>query len=295
MNEDVWIPARDGYKLAGTCFQPGAHANGVVILINAATAVPRGFYAAFAQYCCAQGYIVVTYDYRGIGGSRPYSLRGFEVRARDWALLDMASVLDWVSDTFEPRQLFLVGHSFGGQTAGLLPNSKWVAGMVTLSSQSGYWRMQGGAQKAAVAFHVNITFPVLVKLFGFLPWSKFGSAEDLPKGVALEWAGWCRRPGYLMDDETLPLERYQEFQAPVLAYSIDDDDWGSARSVDAMMSAYPILERRHVVPETYGLKSIGHFGFFRSKSEKLWVEVLAWFDGLRRDEGSNMIQSGVGK
>ena len=38
--------------------------------------------------------MVVTYDYRGIGGSAPSRLRGFEARMRDWAFLDMTAVVD---------------------------------------------------------------------------------------------------------------------------------------------------------------------------------------------------------
>ena len=113
-----------------------------------------------------------------------------------------------------------------------------------------------------------------------MPWSWVSSAEDLPKHVALEWSGWCRNRNYLLGDDTLPLDRYQRFDAPVLAYSFDDDNWGTARAVDAMMSAYPNLERRHAVPTDYGLEAIGHFGYFRPQAKALWSEGLAWLEAL---------------
>ncbi len=277
-SETISIPARDGYILAGTCYQPDVDTTHTVITINSATAVAQRFYTPFATFLAQQGYTVVTYDYRGTGGSRPASLRGFKALARDWALLDMAGVIDHVRNTYQPQRQFHVGHSFGGQTVGLLPNGDRVDALVTLSAQSGYWRLQGGSQKLSVGFHVHFTIPLLSHILGYMPWSWIGSAEDLPKGVALEWSGWCRRPGYLLGDHTLPLDGYQRFQAPVLAYSFGDDDWGTRRSVDAMMGAYPNVTRRHVIPAETGLRTIGHFGYFRPKAIVLWQETIQWLE-----------------
>ncbi len=277
-SESLTIPARDGFALAATRYEPAARANGAVVVINAATAVPQRFYRHFAAYLAEQGYTAISYDYRGIGGSRPASLRGFTAHAADWALLDMAGVIDWVHATYGPRRLFAVGHSFGGQTPGLLPNAERIDAMFTSSAQSGYWRLQGGFQQLVVGFHVHLTLPLLANLVGYVPWSKFSSAEDLPKDFALEWAAWCRHPRYLLGDRSLPLERYGQFRAPVLALSFADDDWGTARAVDAMMRAYPNLTRRHIIPAEVGLKAIGHVGFFRPQSAALWPEPVAWLE-----------------
>lgn len=274
--EPITIPARDGFALAATRYEPAMNPSGTTVLISAATAVPQSYYGAFATFLAEQGFTVITYDYRGIGASRPASLRGFAARARDWALLDMAGVIDWAQAACRSRRLFAVGHSFGGQTPGLLPNGDRIDALVTMSAQSGHWRLQGGRQKLAVALHTYLTLPVLAQLCGYMPWSRFSAAEDLPKGVALEWAAWCRRRGYLLDDPTLPVERFRHFRAPVLAYSFADDSWGTRRSVDAMMGAYPHVTRRHIVPAEVGLQAIGHFGYFRPRSAALWPEVVAW-------------------
>jgi predicted alpha/beta hydrolase len=295
--EPTAIPAADGFILAATRYEPVANPTKTVVVINSATAVPQRYYRSFATFLAEQGYTTITYDYRGIGGSRPTSLRGFVAGARDWVLSDMAGVIDWVHATSAPERLFLVGHSYGGQTAGLLPNSGRVDAMVTSSSQSGYWALQGGFQKVAVAFHTHVTLPVLARLFGYVPWSRFSSAEDLPKEFALEWAAWCRRPGYLLDDRTLPLERFAQFRAPVLALSFADDTWGTRLAVDAMMRAYPRVERRHITPADAGLRAIGHFGFFRSQSAALWPDIVAWLERSSASSGRDLVtttQAGVG-
>jgi len=119
---------------------------------------------------------------------------------------------------------------------------------------------------------------LLARLFGYFPWSRFARGEDLPKGVALEWAAWCRNRNYLLDDRTLPLERYRSFSAPMLAYSIEDDNWGTSRAVDEMMRAYANVTRRHLRPSDYGLARLQHMGYFREGSEPMWQEAIDWLN-----------------
>ena len=271
------ISAQDHFALSATLYEPASQPSKGVIVVNSATGVAQTYYKAFASFLAEQGYQVLTYDYRGIGASRPASLRGFSASMRDWLFCDMASVLEWVKAHQPQASLFMVGHSFGGQVVGLLPNAEYLAGLVTLSSQNGYWRLQGGGQKQAVMLHMHFTLPVLSRLFGYFPFSKISSGEDLPKGVALEWARWCRHPNYLLDDDTLPLDAFQKFKAPVLAYSFADDMWGTEFAVNAMMSAYPQVTRRHISPSALGLKSIGHFGAFRPTAQALWHDIALWF------------------
>lgn len=272
---DCRIDARDHALAASVFEQPGSD---TVVVVNAATGVPRQFYRNFAGYLRDHGWTAVTYDYRGIGESAPSSLRGLDVRMRDWALIDMPAVIDWLSSEFRPRRIFAVGHSFGGQGIGLLERPERITAMVGISAQSGYWGVQGGAERYRAWFAVTVMIPVLARVFGYFPWSTFAAGEDLPKGIALEWARWCRDRDYLLGDETLPLERYHRFGAPILAYSIEDDDWGTARAVDAMMRAYSRVTRRHLVPADYGLAKIGHMGFFRRGSEPIWDEVIEWLE-----------------
>lgn len=273
---DLAISAADGFELAATLYE--APAADTVVLVNSATAVPRRFYQRFARFLQDHGWSVLTYDYRGVGGSKPASLRGFEGTMSDWTFLDMTAALGWITRELTPRRLFAVGHSFGGQTFGMLENATNVDALVGVSAQSGHWRVQGGREPARVRLIVTVAIPLLSRLFGYFPWSRFARGEDLPKGVALEWARWCRQRNYLLDDETLPLERYRAFAAPVLAYSIADDDWGTRRAVDEMMRAYGNVTRRHIAPGDYGLERLGHTGFFREGAEALWRETVDWLE-----------------
>jgi predicted alpha/beta hydrolase len=283
--ENVTIPAVDGFSLSATLFAPEASSESVAI-ISAAMAVPRRFYKIYARHLALQGHLAVTYDYRGIGDSRPAVLKGFRARMRDWAELDMAGVIEWVTNQYQPSKIVLIGHSIGGQAAGLLDNSEKVTAMVTVSAQSGYWGLQPGKEKYRGWFFGYIAFPFLSRLYGYLPWSRFASGEDMPKDVALEWASWSRSPDYLFGDKTLDsLRNFPRFTAPILAYSFEDDVWGSRRSVDNMMARYTAVEmdRRHRTTEAVGGNKIGHLGFFLPSSEALWQEADTWLEQIKSE------------
>ena len=65
---DLTLAARDGVKLAATFFEPTT-SNGMAVLMNSGTGIPRQFYGALGKHLSARGIAVLTYDYRGIGQS----------------------------------------------------------------------------------------------------------------------------------------------------------------------------------------------------------------------------------
>jgi predicted alpha/beta hydrolase len=74
------------------------------VIINAATSVRCRYYSRFADYLFAQGCDVLTYDYRGIGESRPASLRGFQASWSDWGRLDFEAMLAHAAEHFPVSQ-----------------------------------------------------------------------------------------------------------------------------------------------------------------------------------------------
>lgn len=266
--------AADGYPLACTLFEPSSAPRGVV-LIAAATAVPRGFYSKFARYLAEQGFKVVTFDYRGIGGS----LKGFSAKMRDWAALDLTAAVDYAASFTAGKPLLYVGHSFGGQALGQLPNNHKVSRALFAASQIGYWKLFPSPEKYRVWFMLRVLGPLMAKLFGYVP-GRFGMGEDLPKGVFLEWAGWCMKPRYLYDDETLDARKnFPNYKGALRAIGMADDDWAPPVAVAGLLAGYTGTRPEHITvdPKDAGVKKIGHFGYFREPSrEPLWREAAEW-------------------
>src|ERR1700710_2236958 len=147
--DDITFPAKDGYLLGASLFLPrGAKRHAV--LINSATAVPRKIYRGFAGYLARRGCAVLTYDYRGTGDSRqkslvdynqPRSLAGFKTTMSDWASLDVTAAVAWMCGRYRDLPLSYIGHSFGGQALGLIPNNSEVSRALMVAAQAGYWKL----------------------------------------------------------------------------------------------------------------------------------------------------------
>jgi predicted alpha/beta hydrolase len=276
--QDTGVAARDGYQLAATVFSPAA-APVRAVLINSATAVPRKIYRGFATYLAEQGCTVLSYDYRGIGGSRPGSLRGFRVRMRDWAALDVAGAIDHMRAVWPKLPLSVVGHSFGGQAVGLVPNNGEVSRALFIAAQAGYWRLFRSPEKYRVYAMLRFIGSPMAHAFGYVP-GKLGIGEDLPGNVFLEWTHWVTRPRYFFDDATLAaLENFPRYRGALRAICLTDDPWATPAAVDLLCSGFTgaTAERVDIRPADVGAAKIGHFGFFRPEHrDTLWRDAAEW-------------------
>ncbi|HSN85584.1 MAG TPA: alpha/beta fold hydrolase, partial [Thermoanaerobaculia bacterium] len=264
-----------------TLFEPeGARDRGTAVLINSATAVRRGYYDAFARFLAHRGFSVVTYDYRGIGGSRPKSLARFRAGLWEWAEKDQAGAIDWVSQHLRPRRLLAIGHSVGGQIVGMADNNNKVDALLAVAAQDGYLGHWPRRAQPMLALRWYVMAPVVSRAFGYLPgW--LGIKEDLPGGVAREWARWCRQPGFLFAGAEERRRGFERFDRPLLAYSFADDNYAPRPAVESLLSFYANAERshRHIALREAGAESIGHFGFFRQRfQDSLWREAADWLE-----------------
>lgn len=275
------IPALDGFELAATLYEPSPEAAPVndrsVVVVNSATAVRRGYYDGYARHLTAEGYTVLTYDYRGIGGSRPRRLAGFRARMRQWGEQDLAGVLAWVADHLRPQRLLAVGHSVGGQIVGFAAGNERIDALMMVGSQSGWWGHWPTPSRYRIALNWYVLIPAVTRVYGYLP-GRFGTKEDLPAGVAREWARWGRRRSYLMESEELR-PGFQRLRCPLLAYSFTDDHYAPRPAVEGLLDLYSEADvfHRHLAPRDVGTQAIGHFGFFRDQfRETLWRDSVAW-------------------
>lgn len=272
------ISARDGYPLAATLFEPTEPPTGIVV-INSAVGVKQTYYIRFARFLAEQGFRVVTYDYRGIGRSAPMRLRGFEARMRDWGQKDLPGVLEWCRKNAGADRIFVVGHSVGGQILGLAPNNDIVRGLVAVCSQHTWWRLWPARKQPGFALLWFVLLPAITRALGYFPSTRFRLGENLPRGVALEWAQWARCPTHTIGaigEEVR--EGYEGFSGSILAFSFADDTFAPRKAVQHLLDVYRAAEKhhRHVSPTDIG-RPIGHFGFFREElREPLWRETAQW-------------------
>lgn len=272
----ITFTAADGTALAGTRYPAAAPHQGRLVVAGA-TAVPQGFYRRFAEFAAAQGLETLCFDYRGIGQSRPASLRGYRMDLLDWGRQDLAAAIDLMDDGDGP--LYLIGHSYGGHALGLLPNQARIAASVFFGTGAGWHGWMPPLERLKVQLMWNLVLPPLTRWKGYCPWQMLGLGEDLPLDVFRQWRHWCRFPHYFFDDPAVP-EIAQEFarvRSPILAVNALDDLWALPASRDAFLQGYrnAAISRRDLDPRAHG-GAIGHMGYFRSHAQPLWQQALDW-------------------
>ncbi len=277
--EQLLLTPGDGQRVAATLFPAHGAVRGK-LLVAGATAVPQGFYRAFAEHASARGYATLTLDYRGIGRSRPVTLKGFEARFFDWARLDLAAAVDVMADDRVP--LFYVGHSFGGHALGLLPNHDRISGAYLFAMGAGWHGWMSPLERVRVQVLWNVVLPVLTSWKGYAPSSIIGMGEDLPLGVYRDWRRWCTFPHYFFDDPTESglAEEYARVRTPIVAANSLDDPWAPPRSRDAFLEKgyrNAPVERIDIDPRALG--DLGHMGYLRRSARQLWDGALDWFQG----------------
>lgn len=285
VGQPVTLTCRDGVVLHGH-FWPSKGPATASVIINPATGVLARYYHYYADFLTQEGFDVLTYDYRGIGLSRPETLKGCRYRWREWGEQDFDAALRYVDEMRPAQPLHVVGHSIGGYLPGLSPRAGRIDRMLTMGAQYAYWRDYASGHRARLFWKWHVVMPALTALYGYFPGKKLGWLEDLPAGVANEWSFRRNRmemthPAAERDDV---LRRFAAVTAPILAVAVSDDDIGTEAAIRRTLAYYRNAERTEVLlrPTTYGLESIGHFSLFHSRHKPgFWRDTLCWLkDGV---------------
>jgi predicted alpha/beta hydrolase len=277
-------PASDGFVLGGFTWRHADHdARRPVVIINAATSVRCRHYSRFADYLFANGFDVITYDYRGIGESRPRSLKGLRASWSDWGALDFEAMLKRAQRDFPGQLIDAVGHSFGGCAAGLGASGQVIRRLVTVGAQFAYWRDYAPAHRWRMFGKWHLVMPLLTMIYGYFPGKRLGWLEDTPVGVVRDWctptARYEKRPSgraLLACTGSLP---FAAMRAATLAISITDDPYGTIPAIERLLRYFGGGPHTHlrIAPEDIGEREVGHFAFFRSAYQAtLWPIALSW-------------------
>ena len=280
------IKTQDGIALAVAMYKPQNN-NGVkagstrVAVINCAMGRVKEKYQSFAQFIANQGWVVLTYDYRGMGQSKPEVIKGYQAELIDWGRIDATAIVQWAHDHLNPSQLVIFGHSIGGQILGFLENCHLINAAVLVGAQKGYWKYWGQLRGSALWCFWK-SFPLIVKLFNHYPLMRLAQCEPLPPGIALDWYRWGLTEDFTDRNHHSCDGLFARYKGPMLCISLADDSvFAPKQSVDRLAAKYKSasLERWHIEPQELGVPAIGHSGFFApSLGNKLLLKVLSWLD-----------------
>jgi predicted alpha/beta hydrolase len=300
--ESVAITTGDGFVIRGSCWRhPATGPTRPVVVINPATSVRSRYYHRFASHLFEQGFDVIAYDYRGIGDSRPPSLRGFDASWLDWGSLDFDAVLRYAAKEFPSQPIYVVAHSVGGFLVGLARSSIAIQRIFTVGAQYAYWRDYAAPSRLRMLLKWHLLMPLLTVPLGYFPGKRLGWLEDTPRGVVRDWVfsrerfedTWRGRAAARYPDKDALVRGFAAVTAPTLALSVTDDEFGTVPAIERLLSYFTNSPRAHlrVAPQDVGEAEIGHFNFFHERfAPTLWPIGVEWLKaGRLRADGRGQL------
>lgn len=270
------IETQDFTKLTIHIFEPQIN-NKKLLLINSATGVKQQVYFSFAQFFADQGYTVITYDYRGIGLSKPVVMKGYKASMRIWGNQDFKTLTDFMVTNYNDYRKYCLGHSVGALILGMNPDAKIFEQFIFVGTQNSYVGDLKFKTKLEAYLGFGIAQPLTTQLLGYFPANWFGLGESLPAGCAFDW-----RTLILNKKSTNKLlektENYTEqLNQNVLVLWAEDDVWLTDKGVTSLLTdTYPNMKPTFRLIKTSESEKgeIGHVNFFRSYNQKLWHIIL---------------------
>ncbi|WP_292010187.1 alpha/beta fold hydrolase [Chryseobacterium sp.] len=274
--ESITLYTQDQTEIATHLFLP-ERSNHKLLLINSATGVKQQIYFSFAQYLSEKGYTVITYDYRGIGLSKPSKMKNFKASMRIWGSEDYKTLTDYIKRKFPDYHKYCLGHSVGALILGMNPDSDIFEEFVFVGTQNAFVGHLKWRTKVEAYLGFGVAQPLTTQLLGYFPAHWFGLGESLPKNCAYDW-----RTLILNKKSTNRLlekidDYSKDLNQKVFVIRAEDDGWLTDKGVKSLLGdTYPNLKPTYRLVKTNESEKgeIGHVNFFRSYNKKLWDIIL---------------------
>ena len=275
--KELILKTPDHFPLSVKIFEPEI-SNGKLLLINSATGVKQQIYFSFAKYLAEKGFTVITYDYRGIGESKPKKMNGFKASMRIWGTVDFKTVTDFIKKEYAGFDQFCLGHSVGALILGMNADSQIFKKFIFVATQDAYLGNLNFKVAVAGLLGFGIALPIMTHFLGYFPANRFGLGESLPKGVAFDWQTLIlNKKSTKRLYETNEADFSKNLYQPTFIIHAEDDSWVTQKGMrNLMKTTYPHLKTtyREVKISESDKGEIGHVNFFRSFNRGLWKIVL---------------------
>lgn len=247
-----------------------------MVVLWPAMGVPARYYRPFATALGEAGLTVVVVDLRGTGASTPRASRASRYGYAELTD-DVAAVLDAVKPYRSGRRLVLVGHSLGGQAC-LLHLARGGGGdvdaLALVAVGLPHWRLYRGRLRAGVLAMSQGIWAASALLRVWPGWG-FGGRQS--RGVIGDWARTARTGRFPVQYEVDVEAALAGVRTPVLAVSLEHDQYTPASTVDHLVGK---LVAAPVRREHYD-GTADHFNWVRTAAGPLAEQVAAFARSTR--------------
>lgn len=275
----IQIPTEDGFILRGDIYFASVTPLNKLIILNSAVGVSRQFYEPFAKFIAEQGYAVITYDYRGMGESKPYPHRSFRDACLLWGKHDLDGVIKFVQSMFPKYEIHAIGHGLGGSIFGYCDGIRFIKSILNVASQDSYFNEWPAGKRMKTFFQWRVVSPLSLTIKG-----QFDEYENTRSGTfndeRVRELSLDVKPSFLRGSST-----FSSFAGKLLSIYISDDPMLSVKGIDRMHNQFVNAAKlmRDIFPEDLNVKHIGFFGFFQERfKENLWKMTIQWLSDFEQ-------------
>ncbi len=243
--------------------EPDGVTDAPVVVIWPAMGVRASYYRPFAATLRAAGLAVVIADLRGTGSSTPPPGRGSTYGYSE-LVDDVGAVLESLKSRLDGRTRLLLGHSLGGQLALLhvaLATGQPVDGLALVAVGLPYWRCYRDHRRYLVSPYAR-AIDATSALLGYWPGWGFGGRQA--RGVIRDWAATARTGRFPSIDGVDVDAALAAVQTPILAISVDHDQYTPHETLDHLCDKLPSAPvRRERYTAARAGRRLDHFTWVR--------------------------------
>ncbi len=246
--------------------------------------VRASFYSSLAKLLCEKGQHVITADYRGQGN---FSLRpSYSVNfSYETLVQDVGDLVQFAQGEFPQSNIYLLGHSLGGQIGSLYtsryPDS--IKGILLCAACSVYYQGWDGRQAQGLRFISHVMYP-LSRAVGFFPGNTVGFGGKEARGVIRDWCRTVRSGRYdLVESDFAYEEALAKTQLSIFAASMEQDWLAPPQSVKNLYEKFhpdSDLKYIHVTPEESGIANLDHFTWAKYP-EYISERIVEWLHSIK--------------
>ena len=243
--------------------------NAAVIFLLPALGIKAKFYDDFCTELSKQNIHVVTTDLRGNGNSSIRPKKGVDFGYKEILENDIPKALEETRRIFPKQELFLAGHSLGGQLFSLYASSQnlKIKGLVFLASCSVHYKGWSGLGKVKTLLGTQF-IGRLSQVLGYFPGKKIGFGGTEAKTLMSDWSRHARTGIYRINGSDVNFEeKLNAYETNILAINFKDDDLCPEQATENLIhkfSASTKVDRHLLIGRE---KKLNHFNWVKYHSE----------------------------
>jgi predicted alpha/beta hydrolase len=272
----IAVATEDGHRFE--LIEVGDRASADSVLLIPGMGIPARHYIQFARTLEATGHRVLIFEWRGIGSSSLRASRRCNWGYRALLQSDLDAAVVAARESAPEAQLWLAGHSLGGQLACIAAAraKQPVAGVAVIASGAPWFAAYPGRMRWTLRLIFRL-FPALAALVGYFPGRRLGWGGNEARGVISDWARTGRTGRY--DLPTLDFDAEAALaglDCRLLVLRMADDSWVPQGSVDWLLRKMPgcPIEQRQVDRDRQGSRA-DHFNWLKVPAATT-AELHAW-------------------